>query len=282
VSDEAGCIAVTPLIEVAAGLNLGTEGPTLIVTDRDLAMPGCASLFGYADRARRIAVISTNRLDDLVGTEQLRSRVHNAIAHEWGHLRGLSHCRSARCVMRPAREPEDLDRRPETLCPRCAGGGWAARIRRSVAACLFLGSIVATLNVVPDYLIGPPPEMPFTCAALDPSGVFSRTAMGPEDHAHIYFQGRELFELIDKAGHASIRARSLPFAERLNALWRSDSSTELRVVRASAGVARIYAGDEAIFDVLAGDVRAGDLMETARKWTTSLNEAFRVKQDVSR
>ena len=281
-TDRAGRLPVGSLIECGARMRASPDEPLLIITDRDLAMPSCESLFAYADRERGVAVISTHRLLDGSGGARLQARVRNEIAHEWGHLRGLKHCRSSQCVMSPATCAADLDRRPETTCARCTSGGWAARIRNSVAACVFLGSIVATLNYVPDYLIGPPPETPFTCMALDPSGAFSRAATGPDDHAHIYFRGRELFELVDKAGNDSIRDRSLPFAERLNEFWRAQHPPLLTVGRTSAGVARIYAGREPLFDVLAGDVRDGDLMETAQRWTNSLNAALRSKPDSTR
>ncbi|HYE86137.1 MAG TPA: hypothetical protein VEA16_07265, partial [Vicinamibacterales bacterium] len=89
----------------------------LLLTDRDLFIPECASLFGFADVKHRVALVSTARLAT-TDVEQTRRRVQNAIQHEAAHLDGLRHCRR-HCLMRAATDATELDARPMQPCGYC-------------------------------------------------------------------------------------------------------------------------------------------------------------------
>lgn len=95
------------------------EGEQLVLlTPLDLEMRGCGSLFGYADRRRGVAVVSTFRLG-ADGEQRLAARMMNVIEHERGHLDGLKHCRTAGCIMNAAQCVEDVDDRGLARCARC-------------------------------------------------------------------------------------------------------------------------------------------------------------------
>ena len=159
-ADPWGRVTVDAIVEF--GLRaLPGNGPLLIVTDADLTMRECRWLFGFADRARGVVVISIRRLAGPGEAHLLKSRLQNEIAHEAGHLLGLGHCRRARCVMRPVADARELDARPLSPCGRCPSGSWTARFRLA-AASLFLIGVVAALNLLMPLAAGPPFDMPFT------------------------------------------------------------------------------------------------------------------------
>lgn len=158
--DPAGQASVDRIIEF--GLRaLPGNGPLLIVTDADLTMRECQWLFGYADSERNAVVVSTRRLADPLRPDALRVRLLNEIAHEAGHLRGLRHCSTKGCLMRPVVAASELDTRGEHVCGRCPPTPWRARFRLTVAA-LFLAAIVAGLNLLMPFAAGRRFEMPFT------------------------------------------------------------------------------------------------------------------------
>jgi hypothetical protein len=159
-TDPWGRVTVDAIVEF--GLRaLPGDGPLLIVTDADLTMRECQWLFGFADRARGVVVISIRRLAGPGEAHLLKARLENEIAHEAGHLRGLGHCRHKTCVMRPVDDARELDARPLSPCGKCPSGSWTARLRLA-AASLFLIAIVASLNLLMPLAAGPPFEMPFT------------------------------------------------------------------------------------------------------------------------
>jgi predicted Zn-dependent protease len=88
----------------------------LIVTERDLRMRSLQSLFGFANRRRRVAVVSTARLGNSGNPLLATRRLRNVAAHELGHLKGLHHCDGPQCVMKAVTTPEEIDRRPLKPC----------------------------------------------------------------------------------------------------------------------------------------------------------------------
>jgi archaemetzincin len=139
------------------------SGSLLVLTDRDLSLPGCESLFGFADRRAGVAVISTARLEDPSDPSRLPARLLNESAHELGHLNGLHHCSDPSCVMRPVTEGHELDTRPLTPCARCADRGARRRPSLGLFSMLlaFLGLFLALDRLAP-WIGSPPLRMPFT------------------------------------------------------------------------------------------------------------------------
>ncbi|MEM2485232.1 MAG: archaemetzincin family Zn-dependent metalloprotease [Candidatus Caldarchaeum sp.] len=97
---------------------------TLLLTDKDLFVPGLNFVFGYAPG--RKAVVSTRRLDpERYGEGRDRklyfSRIVKEVVHEFGHMLGLGHCRTAGCVMNFSNSVYDVDRKQEVFCHKCMG-----------------------------------------------------------------------------------------------------------------------------------------------------------------
>jgi hypothetical protein len=138
--------------------------PLVVLTGRDLSKDGCESLFGYADRGRQIGIVSSFRLGHV---DPLRAhlRLENVIRHECGHLRGLRHCGKQGCLMHPAGDPEDLDRRSAEPCSRCSRRrSLSITILNRAAAAFFLLLAFAGVNLA-DTLLRPAPIAPFAAAA---------------------------------------------------------------------------------------------------------------------
>jgi hypothetical protein len=91
------------------------SGPGVVIVDDELRLKHCERLFGYADRRRGVAVVSTYHLQG----ERLAERVRKVTAHELGHLDGRAHCPTPGCVMHAASSVEQLDERGLELCERC-------------------------------------------------------------------------------------------------------------------------------------------------------------------
>lgn len=119
----------------------------ILVTARDLEMKDCASLFGYADRRRGVAVVSTFRLgcDD---PRRTGARLAKVIEHERGHLEGLRHCRTRGCVMSVARNLDDLDARGLQRCDGCRRPAWRARVAAAVVGVLALAAAQGLASLV--------------------------------------------------------------------------------------------------------------------------------------
>ncbi len=112
----------TGLIETIAGM--GYEGMVLGVIDHDLFVPGLNFVFGEADPAEGVAVISITRLrEDYYGREvnqeALLQRTLKEAVHEMSHLYSLKHCPDPGCVMHFSNSIADTDRKSLDLCSVC-------------------------------------------------------------------------------------------------------------------------------------------------------------------
>ena len=135
----------------------------LIVTERDLQIRPLQSLFGFANRRRGVAVVSTARLGDSGDPLLATRRLRNIAAHELGHLKGLRHCHGPQCVMRPVTTSEEIDRRPLESCGRCpTRAGWIRRMVGVAAAVVILAVAVAGIDRIASLTASPAPDFPFT------------------------------------------------------------------------------------------------------------------------
>jgi archaemetzincin len=94
------------------------------VTDCDLYLPQLNFVFGEADIARGIAVISVARLrEEFYGhppdAELFKRRIITEAVHEVGHALGFDHCPDLRCVMYFSNTLADTDRKGSRFCTRC-------------------------------------------------------------------------------------------------------------------------------------------------------------------
>ena len=135
----------------------------LIVTERDLRVRSLQSLFGFANRRRRVALVSTARLGDSGNPLLVTCRLRNVAAHELGHLKGLHHCDGPQCVMKAATTPEEIDRRPLKPCGRCpTRAAWFRMTLGVAAAVIVLALAVAGIDRIASLAVGPAPDFPFT------------------------------------------------------------------------------------------------------------------------
>jgi len=96
----------------------------LAVTDVDLYVPSLNFVFGEADPANRVAVISLARLrPTFYGLQEdhrlFLERVGKEAVHEVGHIFDLKHCTQRRCVMFFSNSLADTDLKENEFCHRC-------------------------------------------------------------------------------------------------------------------------------------------------------------------
>jgi len=105
---------------------LGTGSILLGVTGLDLFVPKLNFVFGLAEPARGVAVISLCRLrPEFYGAAAdeaaLAERAIKEAVHELGHVSGLPHCRNPECIMHFSNSIADTDSKGPGFCERCAG-----------------------------------------------------------------------------------------------------------------------------------------------------------------
>jgi archaemetzincin len=90
---------------------------TLLITERDLFFPGLNFVFGYAPGAK--GVVSVHRLRQGVSHTVYLDRVVKEAVHEVGHMLGLRHCSTPRCVMNFSNSVSEVDKKSDQLCQSC-------------------------------------------------------------------------------------------------------------------------------------------------------------------
>ncbi|MEM0482383.1 MAG: hypothetical protein QXM16_05815 [Nitrososphaerota archaeon] len=88
----------------------------LHITGLDIYFDRFNFCFGLA--SSRSAVVSTYRLKH-PNTEKFIERLRKEVAHEVGHMLGLKHCPSPRCVMFFSNSILDTDLKGVEPCPKC-------------------------------------------------------------------------------------------------------------------------------------------------------------------
>lgn len=107
----------------------------------DLFVPVLTFVFGEAEMPGRAAVFSIYRLrEEFYGLPQnqamVEGRAMRELWHEFGHTRGLAHCRDASCVMSSSHSVAGVDSKTDRFCAACdaklgkAREGTAANSRR--------------------------------------------------------------------------------------------------------------------------------------------------------
>ena len=105
----------------------GTNGVKAIgLFEVDLFIPILTYVIGQAVFNGNAGVVSMYRLkNELYGLKRdddlLFERFRKEIFHELGHIRGLSHCLSPVCVMRPGTYVEEVDEKESRFCFSCSG-----------------------------------------------------------------------------------------------------------------------------------------------------------------
>lgn len=228
----------------------GDTAPVVLLTSHDLSSPGCRRLFGYADRRRRAAIVSTFHLRSQ-DQATLRRRVANIMAHEVGHLDGRGHCSDPRCVMRPARTAADVDTRGMELCGRCRQRPARKYALAAIAAILLA---VFGLDAVAQALHRR--SKPFSWREQDRA-------------AYVLYQKEPVLTLAD-----SVRARAA--AQSLNELFLTLSPPPLEVVPAG-DAALVRAGTQPVLEIQPADAAGGDPLSLGRSFAARVEPLLRGK-----
>ena len=89
------------------------------MTQVDLYVPELNFVFGLANHAFRVGVISLARLTHSNYSIFVSRSIKEAV-HELGHaILGLGHCDNRRCVMAFSNSLADTDYKNETFCSQC-------------------------------------------------------------------------------------------------------------------------------------------------------------------
>ncbi|SMC85556.1 archaemetzincin [Desulfocicer vacuolatum DSM 3385] len=112
--------------EIIKSLAVNIHGPVkrVGITSRDITLPFLTYVFGEARIGGNAAVISTHRLqlpcNGIIPEKSLvYTRLSKIAIHETGHLMGLSHCKSSRCIMNFSVGLDKLDTLSPVLCNEC-------------------------------------------------------------------------------------------------------------------------------------------------------------------
>ena len=94
------------------------------IVDVDLFVPHLNFVFGEADVARGVCIISLTRLrQEYYGLTQDKAlffdRAAKEAVHELGHTYALGHCREYKCVMFFSNSLSDTDRKSAQFCSHC-------------------------------------------------------------------------------------------------------------------------------------------------------------------
>lgn len=91
------------------------------VAGDDLFVPRLNFVFGLSEMGGREGMVSTARLKD--DDEKLfRERFLKEALHELGHLHGLGHCTSGKCLMKFSNSLHEVDLKGSGFCAKCKAG----------------------------------------------------------------------------------------------------------------------------------------------------------------
>jgi archaemetzincin len=96
----------------------------LAITDVDLFIPMLTFVYGQAQLAGRVAIVSIARLKpEFYGLPPDKDltvrRIRKEVSHELGHTFGLVHCADKSCLMSLSTEIMQVDLKSEDLCRNC-------------------------------------------------------------------------------------------------------------------------------------------------------------------
>ena len=245
----------------------GRPESVVVLTSHDLARRGCRSLFGFSDRSRHVAVVSTFRLAET--PERLRARVANVVAHELAHLGGLKHCRVPGCLMHPVTLPAEIDGRAVIPCGRCPRRG--GRLPRPAAGAIAAGCVMLLFAGVDQLAVWyrNHSNRVFECKTV--------VAAGAGDAPGLFFKGQPLLVERDHGSPMPIPGRTAATADLLNRLFAELNPPQLTVVQREPDGAAIVAGKTELLKIGAGDAVGEDPLVLARRCSNELENLLRAK-----
>ena len=114
-----------PVLELLTRVCPADAVKLLAVTECDLFIPVLTFVFGHAQLAGRVAVISFARLrQEFYGLAPQREifleRAYKEALHEAGHTFGLVHCADRNCAMSLSTNVRQIDLKHAAFCAACA------------------------------------------------------------------------------------------------------------------------------------------------------------------
>jgi len=113
----------TKLLSRLKKSGVAKDEKVLGIVDVDLYAPGLNFIFGQAEIAAGVAIISLCRLrQEYYGPPDQAiylDRATKEAVHELGHTFGLDHCSNERCVMHFSNSLADTDLKQAAFCSRC-------------------------------------------------------------------------------------------------------------------------------------------------------------------
>jgi len=97
----------------------------LAITEVDLFIPMLTFVYGQAQLAGKVAIVSVARLSpEFYGLPPDKDltvrRIRKEVSHELGHTFGLVHCADKSCLMSLSTEIMQVDLKSESLCESCS------------------------------------------------------------------------------------------------------------------------------------------------------------------
>jgi len=114
----------TLILRNLAAISNSKAGKFLAITEVDLFIPMLTFVFGQAQLAGRLAIVSLARLrPEFYGLpadkDVMVRRIRKEVAHELGHTFGLVHCTDKSCLMSLSTEIMQVDLKSENFCKNC-------------------------------------------------------------------------------------------------------------------------------------------------------------------
>jgi archaemetzincin len=114
----------TKLLSKLKKSGVAKDEKVLGIVDVDLYAPGLNFIFGQAEIASSVAIISLSRLRQEYyglppGEALFLDRATKEAVHELGHTFGLDHCPNSKCVMHFSNSLSDTDLKQAAFCSRC-------------------------------------------------------------------------------------------------------------------------------------------------------------------
>lgn len=93
---------------------------SLAIFNQDLYASNTSFVFGEAEVGGRVGIVSLARLGISSSDDFLALFACKEVTHELGHIVGLRHCETKRCVMSFSSNLVEVEKKSAKFCPDCA------------------------------------------------------------------------------------------------------------------------------------------------------------------